>query len=527
MHTDKQFKKIIHEVKRLALSGVELRPHVIGIARDGRILEVIHVGGNKIEFYTMVADFFQACEIQKYYFIAEFNAIDAVPRKDGIVICQATRNTNLLWTSEIQHEPEGHRRLVDPQFTKNTSGNITKLLRDTDDPLTEDRKISLKEFMLACRLPNGIILWPLSYDVDLPTPHPKQALLGNVFRSKGDKSNVPSINDIKKPKRDPKPNERFENTILLAKSLLLSTGELVPTAIGFQKGGRVIQFHYTQEQEEIHDLMAAYDVEEIHLFHRFVISPGKHNFIFHGAPVTKSPDCKEGLVVIALTPEYRWRWNCRIVRNEHGLVECLSNFAWHESPDLFIFEGIFAEKNNQIPEKRKKAIKEYFASKISNTYEAELHAMQEFAHNSSKHMHVLTATSEFAIRKMHGLDTTIPDTDPESEWGRIKFPDGRIAYLGMKETGNYYRFSPNVDQEAFAAENGPGLFAILLDIKDMAVELSALAPRSTIFDHAEYRDFGFGPQLSIDCTEPGLKLFRPNNSISTDETAKPTPNHSC
>jgi hypothetical protein len=517
----------MEEVKRLALSDVELRPHVIGIAQDGRILEVISVGNNKIEFYAVVADLFQVCKIQKYYFIAEFNTIEAVPRKNGILICHATRNTNLLWTSAIQHEPDGHRRLVDPQCRKNTSGSIAKLLQDTDDPLPEDRKVSLQEFMLACRLPNGIILWPQAYDVDLPKPHPKQALLGNIFRLQGDKSNVPSINDIKKVKRDPKPNERFENTVLLAKSLLLSTGELVPTVIGFQKSGRVIQFHYTPEQRKIHELMAAYDVEEIHLFHRFIISPGKHNCIFHGVSFTKPPDGKEGLVVIALTPDFKWRWNCRVVRDEHGLVECLSNFAWHESPDLFIFEGIFPEKNNQMPGPHRKAIKEYFAPNISNTYEAELRAMQEFAHNSSKHMHVLTATSEYAVRKMHRLDTTTPDTDPESEWGRIRFPDGRIAYLGMKETGNYYRFSPNVEREAFAAENGPGLFAILLGIKGMAVELSALAPRSAIFDHAEYRDFGFGPQLSIDCTEPGFKLFKPNNSISTDQTAKPTSNHSC
>jgi hypothetical protein len=162
----------------------------------------------------------------------------------------------------------------------------------------------------------------------------------------------------------------------------------------------------------------------------------------------------------------------------------------------------------------------YFAPKISSTYEAELRAMQEFEDSRSKHMHVLTAMSEFAVRKMHGLDSTVPEGDPKAEWGRVKFPDGRIAYLGMQETGNYYRFSPNIQREAFAAENGPGLFAILLDIKGWAIALSAVAPRSTIFDHGKYRDFGFGPQLSIDCTEPGLKLFRPNNSISTDQTAQ-------
>jgi hypothetical protein len=520
MHVDKKFKTLIGEVKRLALSGVEFRPHIIGIAQDGRILEVINVGNNAIEFYRAVAEFFQACDIQKYYFIAEFNTIDAVPRIDGILICRATRDTSLTWASAIQYEPDGHRRLVDSQFTKNTGGNITRLLHDTKDRLTEDRKVSIQEYLLACRLPDGIILWPSSYEANLLPPHPKQTLLGNIFRSQRDNSNVPSVHDIAKPTRDPKPNERFDNTILLAKSLLLSTGELVPTAIGFQKNGGVVQLHHTQEQKEIPELMAAYDVEEIHLFHRFIISPGKHNFIFHGAPVTKSPDCGEGLVVIAITPDFKWRWNCRVIRNEKGEVECISDFGWYETTDLFIFKGIFREKNNQMQEERRKAFMKYFAPKISSTYEAELRAMQEFEDSRSKHMHVLTAMSEFAVRKMHGLDSTVPEGDPKAEWGRVKFPDGRIAYLGMQETGNYYRFSPNIQREAFAAENGPGLFAILLDIKGWAIALSAVAPRSTIFDHGKYRDFGFGPQLSIDCTEPGLKLFRPNNSISTDQTAQ-------
>jgi hypothetical protein len=522
MHIDKQFQKLISEVKRLALSGVELLPHVIGIAQDGRILEVICIGGDKADFFGAVADFFKACDIQKYYFISEFNTIDAVPRIDGILICQATRNTSLMMTSAIQYEPDGHRRLVDTQFSKNTSGNIAELLHDTKNQLPEDRKISIQELLIASRRPDGIILWPPNRH-ERQMPHQKQVLLGNIFRLRKDNSNVPSADDIVRPNRDPKPNDRFENTILLAKSLLFSTGELVPTTIGFRTDGSAIQLHLSMDSvglENLPDFFAANNVTEIHVFHRFIASSGiAWNIVAKGIPDPKTAKGPECLVVIAVTPDYKWRWNCRIIRDEKGAVECLSNFAWDESSDLFIFEGIFPEKDNQMPEERRKAIMECFAPRISNTYETELSTMKEFVDSKLEHMHVLTATSEFAIRKMHGLDTAIPVADPEAEWGRVRFPDGRIAYLGMRETGSYYRFSPNAQREAFAAEKGPGLFAIFLDIKGMAVARSAVAPRSAIYEHAEYRDFGFGPQLSIDCAAPGIKFLTPNNIISNDQTA--------
>ena len=523
MNHERIFKKLIKEVKRLILSDVELLPHLIGISHDGRVLEVIYIGEDICEFHDYLESFFQACEIQKFYLFDQFVIDDEVSQQKGVLVSYTTLSSNQTWICEIFRDHNGKCRLVDPQLIKKgQDSDFTKLLTEPSDILSADSKKKVLEFLFACRLPNGIVLWPPHHDGTL-SPHPKQTLLSKILRLHNIDTNIPSVNDIVRSTKDPKPNNRLEDTILLAKSLLLSTGELVATVIGFRSDGSAIQLHLPMVSvgsKNWFDYFAANDITEIHFIQRFIATSGVAVAnIDRGIPdlrCAKGPEC---IAVNAVTPDYRWTWCCQIMRDKNGAVECLTNFYREGFTDISCSKRLFPEERNHLLEERKKFVEESISKALTNTYKDELNAMKDFANDRLSNMQLLAAKAEHAVRMMYGFEKKNLEQMTDADMGRIIFPDGRIAYLGMVEKGNYYRFFPNIKKDAFSEENSTDVFAILLGLKGARVTRMGSASCSTIHDHAEYRDFGLGPQLSIDCSDQGIIVDNSNEYISTEHTS--------
>jgi len=319
-------------------------------------------------------------------------------------------------------------------------------------------------------------------------------------------------------KSDWKHNERFENTIVLAKCLLLSTGNVVPTIVAFQRDGSVFQIHPAfndQPKIDLSDLLAPYDLKEVHFFHRYIVGPGIGDVqIVHDIPNCDKLNGQELFLVMAIAPDYKWRSHCRIIRGEGGQIECLGLFARHESRNISQYKHLFHGQNNRFWEEHKPLLPQPLSLRVNFNYESELRAMKQFEDCRGEHIYTLAVVAEMALRKVHELPYDIETLGnlPEDEWGKVLLPCGRVAFIGTIEAGSYYYFPPNVGKDDFEAEN---TFAILVSIKGaseggVTVHPVASAPSKIILSNAEYRDFGIGPQLSIHRDDPGLEVYKPD-----------------